>query len=602
VTGTRPSRLTPTGGGTADEAVPPPIPLALVEEACRALSKAVRARMLYLPNNPNYQRAGELFAAAFVPFWEHDDSCTLVVGEHHIGYAGHVVYRDDPQGGEQLAWLLFKDGLRELTVLPGFEGECERLLDIMVRARKTLPDEDDLLTLLWEGDFLSLRYRFVDVTLDGLEVADYMAPEPPVRVVDAWGTDTPAGWLGTGLDGGVAGDGDGVGASGGEGTGTGTGGVSGVVNLADFDQTLYFLDEREVDYLRQAITQEYDRDTRRGLVATLLDIFEQQTDGLVREELCGLVEGYMLSLLTGAHFRTVAYLLREVQQSVGRARDLDPAHRDRLARLSDRLSDPTTLAQMLQALDDAPELPSVADLTELFGTLRPQALRTVFAWLGRLSKAALRQALEEAAGALAAQHTGELVRLIAADDRAVAIEAMRRSGALRTAAAVTPLTKALAAPDAELRFAAVSALAEIGTPGALQAAERSVEDPERDVRVAALRAIGTRAYRAALPRLEALVKGKVLRERDLTEKMATFEAFGAIAGDGGVPVLDGLLNGKGFLGRREDPELRACAAVALGRIGTPAATAALRKAAQDLKDEAVVRSAVNRALRGGAAE
>ncbi|MBK9978789.1 MAG: HEAT repeat domain-containing protein [Gemmatimonadetes bacterium] len=81
--------------------------------------------------------------------------------------------------------------------------------------------------------------------------------------------------------------------------------------------------------------------------------------------------------------------------------------------------------------------------------------------------------------------------------------------------------------------------------------------------------------------------------------MALFEAFGAMCGEGGVTLLDGLLNTKSFFGRREDPELRACAAMALGRVATPNAIAVLRRAASD--KEILVRNAVNRALRGGTA-
>ena len=66
--------------------------------------------------------------------------------------------------------------------------------------------------------------------------------------------------------------------------------------------------------------------------------------------------------------------------------------------------------------------------------------------------------------------------------------------------------------------------------------------------------------------------------------------------NGGVATLDQMLNGKSLFGRREDAELRACAAVALGRVGTPDAQAALRQAANE--KDVVVRNAVARALRG----
>jgi HEAT repeat protein len=60
-------------------------------------------------------------------------------------------------------------------------------------------------------------------------------------------------------------------------------------------------------------------------------------------------------------------------------------------------------------------------------------------------------------------------------------------------------------------------------------------------------------------------------------------------------LCDGILNGKGFLGRREEPEIRACAAVALGRIGTARALESLRTASGE--KDVVVRNAVTRALR-----
>jgi HEAT repeat protein len=207
--------------------------------------------------------------------------------------------------------------------------------------------------------------------------------------------------------------------------------------------------------------------------------------------------------------------------------------------------------------------------------------------------------LEEAAARLASQNTGELVKLIVSPAHAVAEEAIRRAGALKSPAAVAPLTRVLADGDSALRVGAVQALGEIATPGALQALERGMDDAERDVRVAAVRALSARNYRPMLPKLDAMVKGKAIREADLSEKMAVFEAYGALCGDEGVSGLDGMLNGKSMFGRREEPEVRACAAVALGRINSPKSLESLRRAASE--KDVVVRNAVNRALRGGAA-
>ena len=82
---------------------------------------------------------------------------------------------------------------------------------------------------------------------------------------------------------------------------------------------------------------------------------------------------------------------------------------------------------------------------------------------------------------------------------------------------------------------------------------------------------------------------------DLTEKMAFFEAYGAIAGPTGLKPLTAILQPRGLLKIKEPPETRACAVMAIGRIKTPEAREILQRTADD--KELVVRNAVSRALR-----
>ena len=594
----------PTPGGATNDATDfdGTLPPSLVEELLRNLSKAVRARQLYPGNNPTWLKAVEVVQASFTAIWAVDDDLTLTVRETELRYGPHVVMSEEGRSSDSLPWLFYKDGVRALTFVPGIEDEeIAKLIEILPRVRRATPDEDDLLTLLWEGGFKHLRYRYVDVGSDGPEVFEDQMGEPTRWSDDPEGRRARLAGTGGELEEGD-GTGSGGGGSGGGGGGKGDGDGAGeerksaVINLADFDSTLYFLDEHELEYLRNEITKEYERDHRTNVLAMLLDTFELQAAPELRDEVCEILEYFVLSLLSAGELRAVAVLLRECAAAAQRAPDLQPAQRDRLTSLPDRLSDPDTLAQVLQGLDVSPQLPSQEELNELFDQLRVTALGTVLSWLGRLAQPQLRSLLEGAADRIARQNTIELVKLLSAPERAVQLEAIRRSGALKTAAAVAPIGKALADGDVEIRQTCVQALSEIGSPGALQLLERALADADRDVRVGAARAVMATRYRAALNRLEAIVKGKDIHDRDKTEMMAMFEAYGAVCGDAGIPVLDTLLNGKGFLGRREQPEMRACAAMALSRIGTPKALDALRKSV-DEKD-VVVRNAVNRALRG----
>ncbi|MFL5572976.1 MAG: HEAT repeat domain-containing protein, partial [Gemmatimonadaceae bacterium] len=199
----------------------------------------------------------------------------------------------------------------------------------------------------------------------------------------------------------------------------------------------------------------------------------------------------------------------------------------------------------------------------------------------------------------AAGNSAELIRLIGSDDEAVVLEAIRRAAALKSPAAVPALGKMLTVGEVDMRVAAVTALAEIGSPGAMQMLERAVVDPDREVRIVAVRTLGSRNARAALPRIEAAIKGKELRDSNLTEKMAFFEAYGLLSGDAGVALLDGLLNSKGFMGKKDDSEIRACAAMALGKINSPKAADSLNRAAGE--KDVIVRNAVSKAIRGASA-
>ena len=109
--------------------------------------------------------------------------------------------------------------------------------------------------------------------------------------------------------------------------------------------------------------------------------------------------------------------------------------------------------------------------------------------------------------------------------------------------------------------------------------------------------LASNGYTPSVARIEQQLKTREIREAPLAEKMAFFESYGTLCGDAGVEFLDSILNARRFLGKRESPELRACAAVALGKIGNDVATEALRRSAND--SDVIVRNAVSRAVRGG---
>ncbi len=171
------TELESTAGGPVDEAAGwtevSDAPVAQVRELFVVLAKAFRAYQLYDENNPVRHRFVESLRQAIEAFWTELDHLTLAVDEDHIFLAGQEVYKAESRS-DSLAFLFFKDGVREITFLPGIEDEeLVRFLGVLQRARKLVPEGDDLLTVLWEEDLQHFQYQYVDFLAEGVEL-----PEP----------------------------------------------------------------------------------------------------------------------------------------------------------------------------------------------------------------------------------------------------------------------------------------------------------------------------------------------------------------------------------------------------------------------------------------
>jgi hypothetical protein len=543
---------------------------------------------MYPSHNAQYLKTVDNLRAAFGAVWQETSGISLQVSDTEFTWCDVAVLSEPEKVSDSLPWTLFKDGVREITLTRGFEvDELEKLLTIIPLVRRAQDHEDDILTLLWEQEFVFLSYRFID------NVSGQGAPLDPSATPGRWpaqaSVSAPKEAIAEAkrrraLERSAAGSSDEAGR---------------------FDRALAAPVEGELaspapaaaapaTYLAREIEREYAADLRRAVVDVLLDIFELNDDAAVREEVAGHLDAMMLHLLTALHFGNVAHLLRESGVALERTPTVTPAVRASMERLGDRVSDPAMLGPLLATVNAA-AAPPREEFADFVRRLRPRALGTLFVWSAEAKHPEVRRVLSEAADVIAESNPDELVKLISAPDAIVAAEAVKRAAASRSEAAVPALAKVLGLEDDRLRIAAVESLAEIATPRALFALERAVEDKNRTVRLTAVKTLTMASHKGVLARVTELVRAREIRDADRTERLALFELYGTICGEGGVPVLDSMLNGpQGFFKRKSDPEVRSCAAVALSRIGSPVARATLERC-RDEKDP-IVRRAVVRAL------
>lgn len=533
-----------------------------VREVVHGIAKALRAHLLYEGQSPALDRLIETVCGRIGGLWEHLSHVTLAVDERELGWEGGSVFHSEER--ENLAFILYRDGLREVTLQPGIEEELPDLLVLLARVhRERGADHDDLLTLLWEREWVGLRYRYVESLPEGVQVpgAEGDAKPSPIRPPQEEVLAQPA-----------------------------------VVSPEDFREALYFLDDAELRRLAEELRLEMSRDLWHDVLNALFDRL-QDGDAERQDRVLAVLSELLPTLLGSARVDLAAYVLGEMVAVATSTRLAAEVLRG-VRGLFEQLARPDTVAELVRVVEISGDKVRDDDLSALLAYFPPEALAPLLAAAEASASERVRRAIQVAAERLAGANPDHLVQLASDPSASVAAGAARLLGRLRIVAGAAAVARLLAHPEAKTRVVAVEALAEMRTPTGAGALEGALEDADRDVRVAAARALAAIRYAPARPKLEAALESKRLRDAkgaETSERIAFFEAYGALAGAEAVPLLDRVLNGKNWLGRRETAEVRACAALGLGRVKHPAAEKALNVAAAD--PDPVVRSAVGRALR-----
>jgi hypothetical protein len=558
---------------------------ALAADWLRDLLRAVKMARMYRADNPLVVEARERVSATLAAHLDRFGEWTFRITPTEILLGEQPVVRpekrakDDgarPSALEQFPFLLYRDGVREITFVPGIPtAEVESLLDALRVASTARPGDDDLVTALWQANPTHLRLETVpleqtlfvssgrDATGEaarGQGLNFGLAPRTAEIRAELGGPGGPAGlhresgfeaWLDQMLARALA--------------GAATGGA-GTMDVAA--QHAALRSTAEVD--SAALHARWDRERAQGALDVALVLLPRiaraSHDPSAREALARYaVSGVglamelaawgdacrALSLVrvldrdgTLAGDALAAIVIEKTDDALGDSLDeAEPDQQGRFLAFAVELG-PAGVPLALAALAGAQRSRTRAALTTALCYLcseTPEALepglasphaevaRAVVSVLGQIGGKEVAPLI-----ALAAQHASPVVR--------------------REAAAALP-----ALPDAE-RTPLLVALLTKADPQVLPAALR-VARIEKNPRVA----------RALLD----LAQGDVLENRGDDAIGALFAALGDAADDTLVPPLETMLTHGGWFARAS--WRRSGAARALARFGTPAANAALER-------------------------
>jgi HEAT repeat protein len=156
------------------------------------------------------------------------------------------------------------------------------------------------------------------------------------------------------------------------------------------------------------------------------------------------------------------------------------------------------------------------------------------------------------------------------------------------------LADALQQGDPDVRLEAIATLQAWGGEQAAQMLEPLLKDEDQRIRSVTVQALGRVRGTSALEALVRMISEKTFLARPLEEKRQAFAALAHAGGEAALPMLDRVLRERRWVHARKQNETRACAAHALGLVGTPAAAEILEPFRNDRS--AIVRAACRTAL------
>lgn len=150
------------------ESATPPEGVELVEQVLKTLTKFVNGRKIYAENNPRLEQFRNEFDLSLKKLFEREKELVLGIAQYTMTWNEHVVYENTGRE-ESLAYILFRDGIGELTIHPEAVGEEVRLLiDILTSELHKRDVDEDVVTRFWTANFQHISYRVLD---------DYLADE-----------------------------------------------------------------------------------------------------------------------------------------------------------------------------------------------------------------------------------------------------------------------------------------------------------------------------------------------------------------------------------------------------------------------------------------
>jgi hypothetical protein len=547
-----------------------------VKQLLKLLDKTSKSTRTYGFSNPVAQKFFQQFYQDLTTHLGTYATLGFLVQRSELHFKGEVVYQTDASG-ENLAFKLYADGIRELTFHEGLTQEDLTffLEALWGGADPAQNDDDDIVTRLWAKNLSTITFVTAEEIIKVSGTSDVLAPQ------NEGAMNAPVSSLRDMIDKEKA-------AQVKEGANASAGASrfqSGLVG--------YEVSAEELDALAKEIEAESARDGMTYVLDILLAILASEQSSALLTKLFDVFDNVLETLLKQGRWTTLNHVLDLLQQTAGARAGLSDDHRKHLAALFDSLNRPERL-KLIEHYLNKTERAATDGLLPLLLRMNAQSVPGLCALLANLESRS-HQAIVCEALFTVAKDAPEIVARGLSDKRAPYVRNLlsiiARWNNPKLADAVERLGRY---PDAQIRKEVVRTIGILRPSGNGSKLVSFLNDPDEPVRLAALKLLMNGQYTAPFTVWSPILSAEEFHDRPPAEKRAMYHALRQTAGDEAVPYWQSLFTEWSWTNRKNKEESAVMAAEALGKLGTPAALAALEVGQK--KGSSAVRQACATAL------
>lgn len=532
-------------------------------------AKTLKSMNTYPSNSPVVAKQKDRLHKEFQSFLSAHNILTVAVSESGLLIGDQVIYEEETRS-KNLAFLLYKDGLREISFYEGITSrELDEFLDALAE-NWLAPEETDVVSLLWEKDFSNILYTAIDEIFRG--VAESANKSSGADGAGASETISRDGKSSSGTITLSSADAEQLKRA-------GSGSMRAEIGQTETDlggSETILLNDQELEEIERIVSNDKRVfNPPRELADALFEMLTLERDPSRYNSILKVLKEYLSGLISHADFKTACEVILALSKIENSASLQHLQYRTFVETILEDACSPQAIKKIRQLLHRG-ITGSLDHLFRYVSLLGPNAAPVLVDILLRIEDPEIHSKARNLLADFARTDPGYLEEWLFDPRIHLVRQFVSILGQAGLERAIPYLERCVDRQDADLRKDVIRALSRIGGISADRILVEFFGDPSPEVCILAIRSLSN-LHPETIEIACDLVRQRQFSKKKIVEKKAWVDFLRKSGSDSVVSVLRNLLHHRNWFRRKENNQFKMYVASALGSIATDAAMEVLRE-------------------------